>query len=110
MHDQFEEQYKFAQGAIDELAERIRVFGQTPLSTMKEYLDNSDIKEAGTDLSALEMVSEILRDYHTLLEHMLKVVEVAIEHGDNGTEDMIKGFIKTTEKNHWMMTSFASKG
>ena len=110
IHEQFENQYNYVKKAIDDIAERIRVFGQTPLSTMKEYLETSDIKESGTDLTAVEMVSEILKDYRALLEFMFNVVEIAIENGDSGTEDMVKGFIKQTEKNHWMMTAFSHQG
>lgn len=106
LHEQFEIQYNFSKEAIDEIAERIRVFGQTPLSTMKEYLDNAEIKESGTELTGMEMVKEVIKDYEILLEYMFGVIEMAIEHGDSGTEDMMKSFVKTTEKNHWMMTSF----
>ena len=109
IHEQFENQYNDAKLAIDDIAERIRVFGQTPMSTMREYLDHSEIKEASTDLSAMEMVREIIRDYQVLLEYMFSVVENAIEYGDSGTEDMVKDFIKATEKNHWMMTSFSQE-
>ena len=108
IHEKFEEQYEFAKEAIDEIAERIRVFGQTPLSTMREYLEVADINESGTDLKGMEMVKEILRDYEILLEFMFNTIELALEHGDSGTEDMIKGFIKTTEKNHWMFSAFAA--
>jgi len=109
IHEQFEIQYNFAQEAIDEIAERFRVFGVTPLSTMKSYLENSDIKEADTNLTSDEMVSEILEDYRILLEHMFQVVEIAIDNGDMGTEDMIKGFIKQVEQNHWMFTAFSKR-
>ena len=109
IHEQFEVQYDAAKIAIDDIAERIRVFGQTPYSTMKEYLEVSDIKETGSGLPAMEMVHEVLRDYSVLLEYMFKVVELAIENGDSGTEDMIKGFIKYIEKNHWMMTAFSQE-
>ena len=107
VHEQFENQYNDAKVAIDDIAERIRVFGQTPLSTMREYLESSEIKESGTDLAAMEMVKEIIKDYEVLLEYMFNVIEMAIEHGDSGTEDMVKGFVKFTEKNHWMMTAFS---
>ncbi len=107
IHEKFEDQYKSAQLAIDEIAERIRVFGQTPLSTMQDYLETSDIRESGTDMSSLEMVREILKDYETLLEYMFNVIEVAIDKGDSGTEDMVKGFVKETEKNHWMLTAYS---
>lgn len=109
IHEQFENQYNDVKVAIDDIAERIRVFGQTPLSTMKDYLEHSEILESATDLKSNEMVLEIIRDYEVLLEKMFTVVEMAIEAGDSGTEDMIKGFIKKTEKNHWMMTAFLNK-
>ncbi|MDW3195436.1 MAG: DNA starvation/stationary phase protection protein [Cytophagales bacterium] len=109
IHEQFEKQYNDAKVAIDDIAERIRVFGQTPLSTMREFLENSDIHESPTDLSSIEMVSEVLRDYEMLLEQMFHVIEKALEHGDSGTEDMVKGFVKTIEKNHWMFTAFSQK-
>jgi starvation-inducible DNA-binding protein len=110
VHEKFEEQYNAAKVAVDDIAERIRVFGQTPYSTMRDYLENSDIKEASTSLTALEMVREIIKDYEVLLESMFKVIEISIEVGDSGTEDMIKGFVKATEKNHWMMTAFSHQG
>lgn len=110
IHEQFEQQYNTAKVAIDDIAERIRVFGQTPLSRMQDYLQDAEIQESGTDLTGLEMVREILSDYNFLLESMFKVIEIAIENGDSGTEDMIKGFVKKTEKNHWMLTSFAQQG
>ena len=110
VHEKFEEQYNDAKVSIDDIAERIRVFGQTPFSTMRDYLENSDIKESETSLTALEMVREIIKDYELLLESMFKVIEISIDVGDSGTEDMIKGFVKKTEKNHWMMTAFSHQG
>lgn len=109
VHEQFELQYNGAKVAIDDIAERIRVFGQTPLSNFSDYLEASTIRECKTNMTAMEMVHEIINDYKILLEQMFKVVEVALEYGDSGTEDMVKSFIKTTEKNHWMMTAFSHK-
>lgn len=107
IHEKFEDQYNAVRIHIDDIAERIRVFGQTPLSTMREFLENSDIKESGTDLTGLEMVREIIKDYEILLGSMVRVIEIAMDNGDAGTEDMIKDFVKETEKNHWMLTAFS---
>jgi len=109
IHEQFEAQYNDAKIAVDDIAERIRVYGQTPFSTMKEFITESTIKESGTDLAAMEMVTEILNDYEILLEHMFNVIDIALDKGDSGTVDMMNGFVKQIEKNHWMFTSFASK-
>src|SRR5688572_33358814 len=60
LHEQFEQQYTEVLENIDVIAERIRVFGKTPLSTMKDYLEISEIKETTSDLKSDIMVREIL--------------------------------------------------
>ncbi|HEY5824643.1 MAG TPA: DNA starvation/stationary phase protection protein [Cyclobacteriaceae bacterium] len=109
LHEQFEKQYNEALLAIDEIAERIRVFGKTPLSTMKEYLEVSFIKETGSELSSDIMVRELLNDYTILLESMFSAVDVSVDQGDSGTEEMVKLFIHSIEKHHWMLSSFLAK-
>ena len=106
LHEQFELQYNEAKVHIDEVAERIRVFGRTPYSTMKEYLQHSDIKETGSNIDSELMVEEILEDYNILLSQMMEVVDVTIAKGDAGTEKMVKGFINQIEKHHWMLSAF----
>ena len=109
LHEQFETQYNEARLYIDDIAERIRVFGQTPRSTMKEYLQTAEIKETSSDLLSDIMVREILSDYRILLQYMFQVVDVAVEHRDSGTEEMVKVFINSIEKHHWMLTAFLAK-
>lgn len=109
LHEQFEQKYNEARENIDEIAERIRVFGRTPLSLMRDYLEVAEIKETGTDLESEIMVREILSDYRILLEYMFEVVEVASDLGDSGTEEMIKTFIHNIEKHHWMLSAFLAK-
>src|SRR6188768_4029732 len=104
LHEQFETQYTEALQNIDDIAERIRIFQETPLSTMKEYLDTSVIKETTPSLTSDLMVREILSDYRILLEQMFFVVEIAAGQNDSGTEEMIKVFIHNIEKHHWMLS------
>lgn len=108
VHEKFEEQYNEAKENIDEIAERIRIYGETPFSNMSDYLKHSTIKESPTDLEAMQMVKEILKDYRILLEYLTEAIEVALDTGDSGTEDMLKGFIKDIEVHHWMMSSFSA--
>lgn len=109
LHEQFELQYNEALQHIDEIAERIRIFQETPLSTMKEYLETSEIKETTSQLESDLMVRETLSDYTILLEYMFKAVEVAAAQEDSGTEEMIKRFINAIEKHHWMLSAFLAK-
>lgn len=106
LHENFEVYYTEAIENIDVLAERIRVFGQTPLSTMVDYLNVSEIKEVGTDFKADDMAKEIVNDFEILVKYLDKAASVASEEGDVGTEDMIIAFIREIEKNHWMLNSF----
>ncbi len=109
LHEQFEQRYDIAKESIDEIAERIRVFGQTPLSNLTDYLEHSNIKEAKTDVEAEDMVKEILKDYEILLSFLTDAMNAAIDIGDVGTEDMLNTFIQDMEKHHWMFSSFLGK-
>lgn len=106
LHSQFELQYNQVKQNIDAIAERIKVFGQKPLSTLKEYLFTAKIKEPTDDLTSHEMTIQILEDYHILLEFMFGVIEMSIEHGDSATEELVKAYVKETEKNHWKLSAF----
>lgn len=106
LHDKFEELYNEALANIDLVAERIRVFGMTPYSLITDYLEHSDIKEVGTNLSSSNMVEEVLKDFEILAENMNDCAEKVAELGDSATEDMLIAFIKSIELHHWMLTSF----
>jgi starvation-inducible DNA-binding protein len=109
LHEEFEKQYTEAIKNIDDIAERIRIFGETPVSVLKDYLETSEIKETGTNLSSELMVRELLSDYRILLQYMFSVVEVAASERDSGTEEMVKVFVSHIEKHHWMLSAFLAK-
>jgi starvation-inducible DNA-binding protein len=109
LHEEFEKQYTEAIKNIDDIAERIRIFGETPVSVLKDYLETSEIKETGTNLTSELMVRELLSDYRILLQYMFSVVEVASAERDSGTEEMVKVFVSHIEKHHWMLSAFLAK-
>jgi starvation-inducible DNA-binding protein len=107
LHQKFEEQYNEAKINIDAIAERIRVFGQKPVSNYSKYLEMSEIQEAGVDLTSMQMVQETLKDLELLLSQMVDVADAAVESGDAGTLDMINSFINKLETTHWMFTAWS---
>jgi starvation-inducible DNA-binding protein len=109
LHEKFEELYTASFNDIDEIAERIRIFGQTPYSTMKIYLEKSDITEVGTDLTDEAMVQEVLQDIEILDSFMIDVINVGSEAGDVATVDMVNKMVKAIEKEHWMLKAFSTK-
>lgn len=106
LHEKFESLYDEAFANIDLIAERVRVFGMTPMSLIKDYMEHSVIKEVGTDLDSRAMVQEVLKDFEILAESMNECAEKVAELDDAVTEDMLISFIKTIELNHWMLSSF----
>jgi len=112
LHVKFEELYTNAQVTIDELAERILTLGKAPMSTYQHYIDNSDIKEIATKgLSEDVMVDAILGDLDALIKIEREVIENASsgDVSDEGTADMITGFMKFKEKSTWMFRAWANK-
>nr|MBC7611550.1 DNA starvation/stationary phase protection protein [Pseudopedobacter sp.] len=111
LHIKFEELYNNAQTTIDELAERVLTLGKSPFSTYADYIKVSEIKEIKTDgLSADKMVTAILGDFQKLIEMEREVIENATDNaGDEGTADMIIGFLKFKEKTSWMFRAWEGK-
>lgn len=109
LHGVFELEYNQVKIQIDEIAERIRVFGHRPHSTLAKYLEVASIKETEDPLSSSEMVKEVLKDFELLLSFLVEAQESAASLGDVATEDLLIGYMKRTEKIHWMLTSYSKK-
>ncbi len=105
LHEAFEQDYTTAEKNIDEIAERIRVFGVKPMLSIKDALDLSEIKEIKKPITSLDMVREVLKDFEILHDKMLNVLNAALETGDNVTEQMISEFMRALEKRNWMYSS-----
>lgn len=107
LHEFFEQEYDQVKIQIDEIAERIRVFGKKPYSTLKKYIEVAEIEESENDLSAEKMMTETLNDFETILSFLIDAHEKAAELGDVATEDLLTEYIKRTEKVHWMLSAFS---
>lgn len=106
LHNKFEELYNDAHGKIDEIAERIRIFDNRPYSTFHEFLTNGTIKEVRKELTAIQMVNEVLNDFQILIQDITHVVSLVQSSGDIGTEDLMVSFLQHLEKQYWMLKSF----
>lgn len=109
VHELTEEMYKMALVDIDEIAERVRVFGKMPEDKLSAYLKSSIIEETSSEKSAEYMFYELIADLEKLTETFLDVHEHAAKNGDVGTTYMISKMIKELETYHWQLSSWASK-
>jgi len=106
LHTKFEEFYNEASLHIDELAERVLIIGGKPLATMREYLDTSSLKEANKNITSDEMVQEITKDYHYLIEELKDGMEIAESENDSVTHDLLLAIREQLAKHVWMLTAY----
>ena len=109
LHNQFELLYNDARIKIDEIAERVLTLRYRPMSTLSEYLDNSEVKEAKKVTDDVKMVQHILNDHKILIDRMRKVLDAAGEVSDEGTVDMVGSFLENLEKKSWMLDAWLGR-
>ena len=109
LHEKFEQFYTDANEKIDDLAERILTLRVKPISQLSEYLRVSQITECPEYLNYTQMVKEVLNDYSVLIKISRQVLEAASDANDEGTVDMLGGYVGQLEKNCWMLSSYLEK-
>lgn len=108
LHEKFEELYDDARVKIDEIAERILTLRMRPVSQFSSYLDRAEVSEAGKVEEDLEMVNIILENHRIIIENMRRVIKAADAVSDEGTIDMVGGFLSNLEKVSWMLDAWRS--
>jgi starvation-inducible DNA-binding protein len=103
LHAKFEELYELAALKLDELAERILAIEGKPLSTMKEFLAHSTIKEADKAKTENDMLEATIADLRELIEGLKGVSEAAEKEQDTATSDMVIGQVEELQKQVWML-------
>ena len=106
LHEKFEEMYVDARSKIDEIAERILTLQYHPISRYSRYLKIATISEESPFQTDSDMVYILLDDHKTLLTQMSAVIKKAEEAGDEGTIDLIGGYIASLEKTSWMLSAW----
>lgn len=103
-HILLQKQYESLAETIDELAERIVIYGEKAPGSMTEYLKLAIIKEAdGSKADANSMIMELAEDHTTLTNNLLKAIESKTL--DPITEDIFIQQVQAHTKNAWMLKS-----
>lgn len=107
-HEKYEEYYDDTADKVDEVAERILMLGGTPAHKFSDYLKVADIKESGVVKDVKEITRQLLDQLKVLLALEREIMELANDAGDDGTADLVTGFITDQEKVVWMLTALLS--
>ena len=108
LHKHFQKIYESLDEQGDTIAERLRALEFQPYATLKEFLDESEIKETpGSILTAPEMISELLKDFEHLIDDTRKAANSSAENNaDMATNNMLIGFLEENEKLCWMLRAY----
>jgi starvation-inducible DNA-binding protein len=105
LHQMFEEHYTEMAHAIDEIAERIRALGHRAPGTFDEFKKLTSLEEEHREISAEEMLGQLINDHETLARKSREVIQIAEKHHDDATADLLTSRMKTHEKFAWMLRS-----
>lgn len=108
LHEFFEEQYKELDGAVDEIAERIRALGGQAVGTLVEFSENARLKEdPGIYPDAQTMIANLLDSHESAIRTLREDVDAADEKfHDMGTNDFLIDMMRKHEKMAWMLRAY----
>ena len=103
-HEYLEEVYDEYADYLDEVAELLRMEGELPLASLKDYLAVASIKELETkEVSIEDALSTLLSDMKALREEARKLREQADEEGNFSLVAMMEDHIANFNKRIWFV-------
>ena len=108
LHKLFQSQYTELEEIIDEIAERINKLGSKTIGTMKEFMEQTRLKESpNTYPSQKDMMKELLDDHETLIMELRKDIDItANKNKDAGTTDFLTGILQQHETTAWILRRY----
>ncbi len=105
LHLLFEQQYGELEGALDEIAERIRALGVLAPGTCRQLAAFTSIPEDEDHPDATEMLRRLLAGHETAIRTARSVVPAVGHADDQPTADLLARRMASHEKTAWMLRS-----
>ena len=105
LHLLFEAQYGALAEAVDTIAERVRALGVKAPGGFKVFSDLSEVKDETRDLTATEMLAQLLKDHETVNHLAISLQSVCDEASDEVTADLLIDRMGSHQKTAWMLRS-----
>lgn len=104
VHAKLEEYYNAINEAIDEVAEKLLMVGGSPLGSLKEFLENANIKEASSNyVSSKDLYGIVLADFEYLLNSVKEIKVLADEQNVFLVSAYMDELIEHFSKSVWML-------
>lgn len=104
-HLRFDELYQAVLPMVDELGERVRMLGGTPIHAPGQIVELSGVRASDPSLSldASGMVREALANEVQVIELMHEGIDLATRENDPGIADLLTGFVQVHQKEAWFL-------
>lgn len=103
LHLLFDEFASAVLETTDELAERVRMIGQDPISSPQEMLTETSIRVATRGQTMREMIQEADTNLLIIIKEIRAGARIADEHDDPGTVDLFSKVVQIHEKHEWWL-------
>lgn len=105
LHAAFEHQFYDIADLADEIAERIRQYGDNAPGTMDEFIQTARLRETpGIYPDAWTMVGNLAADHEAIIRYLREDVDkIGAESGDVGVMDLLTGLLQRHEKMAWVL-------
>lgn len=108
LHKLFQSQYTELEENIDLIAERINKLGGKTIGTMKEFTEETRLKEYPNKYPVQkEMMKELLADHESVIVNLRKDIDTCAEKNkDAGTADFLTGLMEDHETTAWILRRY----
>ncbi len=106
LHVKFEELYNNLFLKIDEIAERILTLGSSPDHRYSTYIASSEIKESSEVSNGKKGIAEVVEALQILLIKQRRILNLAADIEDEGTNALMSDYIREQEKLIWMYSAY----
>jgi starvation-inducible DNA-binding protein len=106
IHTLFGEQYNALFEEVDRISEHIRFLGAKPVSSLTRVAEVSQVSEAKSGLSEMEMIQDLLDNHKKIVEMLSEAAEVAEELKSRGTTNLLDDLNEAHGKFIWFLRSF----
>ncbi len=105
VHNFTEQLYDDAFQKYDDVAEKIKMSGETPVSTIKEYMQLASISEvAPKNFTTKEVLDILIADIKHMRSLAMDIREAADQEGDFGAVSMFEDHVAGYDKNLWFLS------
>ena len=103
-HEKLEEYYDEIREQIDEVAEHILALGNQPVGTMKDFMENSKIREAKNEqIKSIDIMENVMNDLQELKQKAIQIKQEAEDKEYYATSSMIDNYFSNYTKKLWML-------